>query len=65
MAKYIVVYRGGEFEAEIEAKNVEEAIRKFKSGDCEIKRAHAELWDEYIKVYTEENGNGKRRYAYF
>jgi len=48
--KYTVVYRKGEFEAEVEAENTQQAIKKFKSRDCEIKRGQGELWEEYIEV---------------
>lgn len=36
--KYTLVYRGGEFEAEIEARNAEEAIEKFKNEIVKSKR---------------------------
>ena len=52
MSKYIIRYRD-EFGAEIEAENLEEAIRKFKSFDCNIEVIN-DLYDEFFEVYEND-----------
>ena len=49
LKKYYLSYRG-EFEAEIEAKNIGEAIEKFQKNYGEI-RCCGELWQEYFEIY--------------
>lgn len=53
MSKYTIRYRD-EFEAEIEATNLQEAVKKFLSGDVEYKLV-GDLWTEYISIF-DENG---------
>ncbi len=46
--KYSISYRS-EFTAEIEADSEEQAINKFKRGDCTYELL-GNLWGEYIEV---------------
>jgi len=48
MPKYRVFYRG-EFCAEVEAPNIKEAVKRFKSGEVEYEVC-GDLKDEYLEV---------------
>jgi len=54
MSKFYVNYRG-EFGAEIEARDLHEAKKKFEKGDCKIS-VIGDLWPEYFEV-ADENEN--------
>jgi len=53
MPKFYVKYRD-EFGAEVAAKNLREAIEKFKSGKCKIE-VISDLWTEFFEV-TDKDG---------
>jgi len=53
MPKYYVNYRN-EFDALVEAKDEEEAKRKFSDGEATINVVGNGLWDEYFEVNKEE-----------
>lgn len=52
MAKFCISYRA-EFGAEVEAKDIDEAMKKFESGDCKI-NVIGGLHPEYFEVTDEE-----------
>ena len=56
--RYTIRYRE-EFEAEVDAENRDEAIRKLCNNECKI-RVVNELWDEYFAV-IDENGKEANR----
>jgi len=50
--KYSLIYRE-EFEADVEARNIDEAIAKFKAGECRINPVN-DLWNEYFTIIESE-----------
>lgn len=52
--EYRITYRG-EFGATVEAPSAEEALKKFKRGDCEYELVGG-LWDDYLEVERLSDG---------